>query len=310
MTALLLLLLSLPGVALADAASFLAVEGPVADGFDLPQDSGGLTVRTAAAGVVVRAGFDEPGRGAVEIEHTWYDSTGKHRTRSTYGGLERVDVAAGESLSRRQAVGAMPSDAARHRLLQFQLSDSAEPRAFIQAHGSTFVPADEPVLLLLDPASDSLTWVERGEAKATYSVAWGQLPGAKREEGDLRTPRGLYFVVSKARGEFGGTYGAYYGGHWIKVNYPGPHDAVRGLAEGWIDEATATKINERWAARKLTPQTTRLGSGIGLHGWAAEWDDAESRGKSFGCVVLHNRDIAALYDRIPEGTAVMILSGD
>jgi murein DD-endopeptidase MepM/ murein hydrolase activator NlpD len=293
----------------------------------------GQPVRSTAAGVVISAAFEgQPWGGVVEVEHMYYDSAGKHRIRSLYAHLDTIDVQPGDVVQRRQRVGTIGSDPDRtfKAHLHFELRTDptlpttfwpsshawdrpridaayADPRAFLAKHRTTFVPQAEPLLIVLDPATDTMTWVERGEAKATYSVAWGQLPGPKRREGDLRTPRGLYFVVSKARGEFGGTYGAYYGGHWIKVNYPGPHDAERGLAEGWIDEAKAEQIRTRWAARKLTPQDTELGSGIGLHGWANEWSDDESRGKSFGCVVLHNRDIAALYDRIPEGTAVVIL---
>jgi hypothetical protein len=36
--------------------------------------------------------------------------------------------------------------------------------------------------------------------------------------------------IGKHRGSFDGAYGAYYGGHWIKVNYQNKYDAARGRA--------------------------------------------------------------------------------
>lgn len=152
-----------------------------------------------------------------------------------------------------------------------------------------------------------MVFVEKGAITGRYQVGWGQKRGAKRVEGDLKTPRGAYFVVGKAQGEFAGDYGAYYGGHWIKINSPGPGDAQRGLDEGLIDQRTADRISDAWSRRALTPQNPPLGSGIGLHGWIEEWQDQQTRLRSWGCVVLHNRDITALYDRISQGTMVVLL---
>jgi len=61
-----------------------------------------------------------------------------------------------------------------------------------------------------------------------------------------------------------------------------------------------------WGERKLTPQNTPLGSGIGFHGWASEWKKKSGANLSFGCVVLHNKDIAAWFDEVAMGTMVVI----
>jgi hypothetical protein len=60
----------------------------------------------------------------------------------------------------------------------------------------------------------------------------------------------MYQVIQKQRGEFGGGYGKYYGGHWIKVNYPYKYDAAWGRAQGLISaqqEATIRANRERRA---------------------------------------------------------------
>ena len=41
--------------------------------------------------------------------------------------------------------------------------------------------------------------------------------------------------------------------------------------------------------------------------WIEEWQDQQTRLRSWGCVVLHNRAITALHDRISQGTMVVLL---
>jgi hypothetical protein len=143
---------------------------------------------------------------------------------------------------------------------------AAVPPPFVQA-GVRFVPADEADLVVVDTSRHRLAYYRRGRVVDTIDVALGQAIGPKERRGDLRTPRGVYFVTDKRRGEFPGDFGAYYGGHWIKINYPGPLDAARGEAAGLVDASTRAAIERAWRARKLTPQKTLLGGGIGFHGW-------------------------------------------
>jgi hypothetical protein len=173
--------------------------------------------------------------------------------------------------------------------------------AAAQAHAS------ERQLLVVDSEHYQLAVFERGKLERVVEIGLGQGRGPKEELRDLKTPRGTYFIIDKQRGSFGGRWGEYYGGFWIKMNYPGPDDAARGLERGWIDEAMAARIREAWRARKLTPQNTRLGGGVGFHGWAGEWDGSGGAHLSFGCVVLHNADMEALFDRIQVGAMVVLL---
>lgn len=179
------------------------------------------------------------------------------------------------------------------------------PEAFERA-GRRFEPAQEPDLIVVDTAAHRLDYYRRGQWVRTLDVAFGQARGPKRRRGDLRTPHGVYFVTDKHRGSFPGAFGAYYGGHWVKLNYPGPDDAARGEAEGLIDAQMRRRIERAWRQRRLTPQGTALGGGIGFHGWIDEWDGAQSRQLSWGCVVLHQRDVAAFFDLVPLGAMVVI----
>jgi hypothetical protein len=65
-------------------------------------------------------------------------------------------------------------------------------------------------------------------------------------------------------------------------------------------------ITAAWEKRVATLETTKLGGGIGFHGWIREWDNSGPRHLSWGCVVMHLFDIKKLYDQIPEGTMVVI----
>ena len=53
-----------------------------------------------------------------------------------------------------------------------------------------------------------------------YDIRLGQGSGPKEVEGDHKTPTGMYFVIQKHSGVFDGPYAAYFGGYWIRFNYP------------------------------------------------------------------------------------------
>src|SRR6185503_19632575 len=148
---------------------------------------------------------------------------------------------------------------------------------------------------------------EKGREAARVEVGFGQAEGRKQLRGDNRTPMGMYHVVQKHRGTFTGAYSEYFGGHWLRLNYPNAHDADRGLAEGLITREVRDQIARAWAERKATNNSTRLGGGIGFHGWAGPWTLEDTGGRlSWGCIVMHTPDITALYDRIPEGAMVVL----
>ena len=109
----------------------------------------------------------------------------------------------------------------------------------------------------------------------------------KLVEGDNKTPKGMYFVIKNTR-QFRWTYGAYYGGHWIKINYPNKYDADRASATD--DLATAASALLAWESESQhwKQQSWRGGN---LAGWIVEWDNSGPRHLSWGCVVMHLYDI-------------------
>ncbi len=84
------------------------------------------------------------------------------------------------------------------------------------------------------------------------------------------------------------------------------YDADRAVAQQMISPQQQSAITAAWEKRVATLETTKLGGGIGFHGWIKEWDNSGPRHLSWGCVVMHLYDIQKLYDQIPEGTMVVI----
>ncbi len=267
----------------------------------------------------------------IVIEHTFYENFERKTIRSVYAHLLDIKVRAGDAVKRRQLIASIGQDpdktydAHLHLELRWDATlapnywpssngkDQAwvrehytEPSSFIAAHRKLFVPHNEATLILVDQESYKLRRYQQAKFQNEHDVSFGQAKGQKRVQGDNKTPKGMYFVTNKHRGQFDGAYGAYYGGHWIKVNYPNPYDAARGKAEGIVSAEQAAQIKANWSNRAPTLENTKLGGGIGLHGWIKEWDNNGPRHLSWGCVVLHISDITKLFDQIPAGTMVVI----
>jgi hypothetical protein len=280
-----------------------------ADGFEpVPVPSrlrAGSQVRALAHGRVEAVGEDG---GSLTLEHFYYENHELRRVRSEYAGLEGVTQRPGEPVTRGQPLGRVRA----RRLFTVTLHaeqrlSAAEARRFTQARASLPLPAREPVLLLLSQARHELRLYAHGQEVRRMEVGFGQAEGRKQVRGDNRTPLGMYFVVQKHKGAFSGPFAAYYGGHWLRLNYPNAFDADRGLSERLITREVRDRIARAWAERKPTDASTRLGSGIGLHGWVDTWTLEKTGGRlSWGCVVMHNPDIAALFDQVPEGTMVVL----
>ncbi|HWN11754.1 MAG TPA: L,D-transpeptidase family protein [Pyrinomonadaceae bacterium] len=267
----------------------------------------------------------------IVIKHAFYENHEKQYVISLYAHLQKINVRVGETVSRRQRIATIGQDPDKlfdaHLHLELRRDESLaptywpssdnkdvnwvkehylDPSAFIKSHRKTVVPQSERLLVLVDQASYKMRLYERNVLLKEYDVSFGQAAGSKQREGDNRTPVGMYFVIQKLRGKFDGPYGDYYGGHWIKINYPNRFDAARGIGEGLINATQEALITKAWESRGPTPQNTLLGSGIGFHGWIREWQNEGSRHLSWGCVVLHLKDVKEFYDRVDEGTMVVI----
>jgi murein DD-endopeptidase MepM/ murein hydrolase activator NlpD len=289
-------------------------------------------VHTVATGRVAFADFCGKLWGnVVMIDHVFYENNRKKSIRSVYGHLNEIKVRVDEQVQRRQVIGTVGQDPeklfAPHLHLELRWDKSlgptywpssngkdalwirehyTDPSTFIDAHRASPLPQQEANLILIDQSSYKMRLFRNGNLINEYDVSFGQGRGPKEVEGDNKTPVGMYFVIQKHKGSFEGDYGAYYGGYWIKVNYPNSFDAARGRSQNLISSAQHDEIAKRWKQRQPTIENTRLGGGIGFHGWIKEWDNSGPRHLSWGCVVMHKYDISQIYDSIPEGTMVVI----
>jgi murein L,D-transpeptidase YafK len=111
---------------------------------------------------------------------------------------------------------------------------------------------------------------------ADYYVSVGKAGTIKSQEGDQRTPLGVYYITSnldtKVLNEF-------YGAGAMPLNYPNILDIKRG----------------------------KSGSGIWLHGTPPQQFSRAPRSTD-GCLVLSNPDILALIRRISVGTTPVVVS--
>jgi Peptidase family M23/L,D-transpeptidase catalytic domain len=285
-----------------------------------------------ATGRVAFAGFCGKLWGnVVMIDHLFYENNEKKQIRSLYAHLHDIRAHAGETVQRRQVIGTVGQDPdklfAPHLHLELRWDRSlgptfwpssngkdvawikenyTAPSPFINAHRNLPVPQREAALLLVDQITYKMRFYKSGRMIGEYDISLGQGQGSKQIQGDNKTPTGMYFVIQKHSGNFDGPYGAYYGGHWIKINYPNAVDAERGKTAGLVTVAQQTSIAKQWRLRAPTLENTGLGGGIGFHGWIREWDNAGPRHLSWGCVVMHLSDINKLYDEIPVGSMVVI----
>lgn len=137
-----------------------------------------------------------------------------------------------------------------------------------------------------------MTVFDGDEAVKSYRVISGTAAGDKEQEGDRRTPEGVFrVVVRNPESKYVLSLG---------LDYPSAEDAERGLKAGLIDarqrDAIITAINRC----RQPPWNTRLGGEIMIHG--AKGD----RPGTLGCVAMDDNAIRELYPRIPVGTVVEI----
>jgi hypothetical protein len=259
--------------------------------------SGSAYLFASAPGVVREVAGD-----AISIAHVFYENHHRREVVSTYTGLDRATVAAGDVVEPGRTVGVVVGAPVS---FTWTLDAQERPSELVGRALDGTRPLDEDVLVLVHHETRRMRVYEKGERTHDLRIGFGQAEGRKRVQGDLKTPMGLYFVTKKHRGEFSGRWAAYYGGHWIKVSYPNAYDAAWGRAAGHLTAAQERAIAKAWRRRELPSQKTKLGGGIGFHGWIGEWSD-DDPWLSWGCVVMHNEDISRVFDRVPVGAMVVI----
>ncbi|OJF92855.1 L,D-transpeptidase family protein [Pararhizobium antarcticum] len=152
-----------------------------------------------------------------------------------------------------------------------------------------------PCLLLPDMAMASETLADRvmvykerrllqlwqkDRLLAEYPVVLGGDPvGHKRQEGDEKTPEGLYVL------DWRNDRSAYY--RSLHISYPGPQDVVSAKKAG-IDPGGMIMIHGQ----------------RNYFGWLAYL--TQSFDWTNGCIAVTNTQMDEIWDRVPDGTAIEI----
>jgi murein DD-endopeptidase MepM/ murein hydrolase activator NlpD len=229
----------------------------------------------------------------IVIEHVFYENNERKKIRSLYAHLHEIKVREGEPIGRRQLIASVGQDPEKlfqaHLHLELRWDETlaptywpssnnkdvswvkehyAQPTSFIGGHRKISIPQTEPVLVIVDQPSYKARLYQKGALVREYDVSFGQSTGAKQLQGDNKTPVGMYFVIQKHKGTFAGPYGDYYGGHWIKINYPNTFDAARASRQGLISATQAATITKSWQERAPTLQNTGLvGESVSMAGF-------------------------------------------
>jgi murein DD-endopeptidase MepM/ murein hydrolase activator NlpD len=279
----------------------------------------GQPVFAIAAGVVSEV-TDTPRGPAVTIEHRFVENGALRTVWSISSGLADVNLKAGDPVKRRKQLGTIANRGAGVPVqlyleirTQWPLPADANPvagceppSAFIRAHRKLTVPAKEKSLIIASKKDYRLLYCRGGKVVEDLPIALSQKPlGPKLEDGDNRTPEGEYRIIQKAEGPFDGEFGRFLGTRWMRINYPNTHDARAALEAGRITTGQCDAITASIAAGKMPLAGTKLGGGVGIHGWASDWPDGP-QDLTWGCLSLREADLKKLYSLVAKGTVVII----
>jgi murein L,D-transpeptidase YafK len=135
-------------------------------------------------------------------------------------------------------------------------------------------------LLVVHKSARRLLVYAHGSVLRSYAIALGRNPvGAKRREGDDRTPEGRYIIDGHNPNS------AFY--RSLHISYPSPADAARALAAGYAPGS------------EIMIHGTPNGAGwLGRRRLAADWTD--------GCIAVSDAHMDELYRLVPDGTPIEI----
>ncbi len=152
--------------------------------------------------------------------------------------------------------------------------------------------------LLVHKAALTLDFYGGDRLLKTYPIArgFGDLAD-KVQRDDGRTPEGEFRIVQRVRQAQLTSWQDI----WMRLDYPLPEDAERGLAAGLIDRRQYRAILSAHRRGVTPPQNTALGSGVGIH-----IGGPEPRQWTQGCLALRDVDGAEIYEQVRIGTKVTI----
>jgi len=162
------------------------------------------------------------------------------------------------------------------RMLDERLSQPEYWLEVLKSHDSVYGYFDHETDLLLCSKSDKILKLYSANShfqlKQEAPIIMGKLPGDKQTEGDLRTPIGVYHILSKKINP-----GPEYGPLAFVTDYPNRYDMILG----------------------------KDGHGIWLHGYPLGRDDKKA---TKGCIAMHNDALEQLDKQLDFRRALLIIS--
>ncbi len=161
--------------------------------------------------------------------------------------------------------------------------------------------------IVISKSQQTLEFFRRGAPPKKYRVCLGLNPvGAKRMQGDSRTPEGDYFICYKSS--------ASRFHRFLGISYPGVHDAQRAFEAGLICLDDRDMIIDRIRRGESPPWNTPLGGWVGIHGYPSNSYDGKwalllypkPHNWTDGCVALWNFEIEELFNSVTLKTPVRI----
>ncbi len=284
--------------------------------------------------VLAASNFGIPWGNIVVLEHRFIENNIIKKVFSLYAHLESILPVVGDTITRRQQIGTIGTgDGAYPAHLHLEIRKasmayypvdywpSAEekdqawvldhyeaPSSFIEQHRQLTVPLQEKQIVIAVKHTYQLYLFEHGVEKAIYDIALSQNPiGHKQQQGDNRLPEGAYRIIQKSRAPFSGSVAEFFGVAWMRISYPNNYDAKAGYRTKLISKHEMEKIIAANNVGKEPSKHTKLGGGIGIHGWAGEWVADGTQHLTWGCISMNNSDLDIFYDLIELQTKIIII---
>lgn len=295
----------------------------------------GQPVYSIGRGIVIAAqDYGIPWGNVVLVQHVFLNNHLIDTVYSQYAHLQDLHVNSGDTITKRQLLGTIGTGGGAYPAhLHLEVRTAAmrdypvdywpssngksvawvaehylQPTAFIKGHEELLVPSEVDQFLFVQKSAYQMFFFKQGELQKTYEIALSQDPnGHKVEQGDNRLPEGQYNIIQKARPPFGGSMADWFGTGWMRLNYPNPFDIQVGLDNNWISSSKASEMTNAWHRGKEPSKHTRLGGGVGIHGWNGDWSNDGPRHLTWGCISMHNNDLDTFFDLVELQTPIVII---
>lgn len=140
--------------------------------------------------------------------------------------------------------------------------------------------------ILIDKSQFILTIYYQKQPIKSYPVVFGKPTGDKLQEGDLKTPEGVFKIKD-----------LYPHSQWSKFI--------------WLDYPNQQSWHKHIIAKQqgTIPLTASIGSAIGIHGVnrGSDYLIDEKNNWTWGCISLKNKDVDEIYSVVEVGTIVTII---